>query len=306
MQKEATPSRAFTKSRLIKELSWKCQLPQVKTKAFLEALVEIARREAPTAFALPGICKLEVVRRKPRKVRNPRTGETFILPEREALKITAPRSLKVLFAKAVEPAEQIPDTEDTPAPVDTPAPETVPAETPPAPAPDALISFRCPRCRQEIEVTGDMAGLESECPTCGNPLVIPGVSEPGTIHAASADATPKGEVVSTKEAEKLSPEKLNGLTIRIDVDALGLDGEAENAAPVEEQMVSFTCPTCRQEIEASVDMVGETVPCPNCGGAITVPAQSESNTLHADETVDQSMKAAMKSRTMRIDMSGEF
>ena len=90
---DTKPTRAFTKSRLIKELSWTCQLPQTKIKEILENLIALTKREAKTTFVLPGLCKFEVVRRKPRKVRNPRTGETFMLPEREALRITAPRSL---------------------------------------------------------------------------------------------------------------------------------------------------------------------------------------------------------------------
>ena len=73
-----------------------------------------------------------------------------------------------------------------------------------------------------------------------------------------------------------------GLTIRIDVDSLGLGG-AQKAAedPPPEMMVSFICPTCKQEIEASRDMAGETTACPNCGSPLLVPAESASNTLHA-------------------------
>ena len=99
-----TGKKSFTRSRLVKELSWTCELPQTKVSAILTSLAELARREAPNTFILPGICKLEVVRRKPRKMRNPRTGESFMLPERDALKITAPRSLKLACAKVIEPA----------------------------------------------------------------------------------------------------------------------------------------------------------------------------------------------------------
>ena len=66
-------NKAFTRSRLIKELSWSCELPQTSVKLFLEKLVEIAKREAKSSFVIPGLCKLDVVRRKSRKVRNPRT-----------------------------------------------------------------------------------------------------------------------------------------------------------------------------------------------------------------------------------------
>ena len=228
MRENSTERKSFTKSRLVKELSWTCALPQTKVKAVLESLVAVARREARNTFVIPGVCKLEVVRRKPRKVRNPRTGETFMLPERDALRITAPRSLKLACVKPVEQPEVA---------VPTPATPEQPID------PNALISFRCPRCNQEVEATGDMVGFETECPTCGNPITVPAQSEPGTLHAAApADEPPvlRTPVVSSQEAESLSPEKLKGLTIRIDVDSLGLGG-AQKAAedPPPEMMVSF-------------------------------------------------------------------
>ena len=363
MKENSTERKPFTKSRLIKELSWTCELPQTKVKAILETLVEISRREARNTLVLPGICKLEVVRRKPRKVRNPRTGETFMLPERDALRITAPRSLKLACARVVETAAvpepaaaQEPVAQDATAPAATvpaeapsaepqppsaepqptaaePAaeqPQAAPeAEVPEAAAPqqeepaapvppvdpDALISFRCPRCRQEVEATGDMVGFETECPTCGNPIKVPAQSEPGTIHGVAADGSaPDGETavrhaqtVSSHEAESISPEKLKGLTIRIDVDALGLGGQQKTEdEPPPEQMVSFVCIACKQEIEASRDMVGETTACPNCGAPIVVPAESTSNPLHGSPTADSKAIQAMKGRTMRIDMGEDF
>ena len=356
---DTKPDRTFTKSRLIKELSWTCQLPQTKIKELMENLLAITKREAKTTFVIPGLCKFEVVRRKPRKVRNPRTGETFMLPEREALRITAPRSLKMVFAKpvepepaaaepaatptpqaaepptpaaeapAAEPAAQAPASEpaasETPVPAaeapaptaeapapaaETPAQAAETSEPPPALGPDDLISFRCPRCRQEVEATGDMVGFETECPTCGNPITVPAKSEPGTLHAtrASADEPPvlRTPVVSSQEAESMSPEKLKGLTIRIDVDALGLGGQKPSEDPPPEMMVSFICPTCKQEIEASRDMVGETTACPNCGSPLLVPAESASNTLHASPNADPKVIQAMKGRTMRIEMGEDF
>ena len=153
MKRSNAGSKSFTKSRLIKEQSWTCELPQTKVKALLEALVGIARREAKTTFVLPGLCKLDVVRRKPRKVRNPRTGDTIMLPEREALRITAPRSLKLVFARPIGPEEEQP--EDAPQEAAAIAEETVAAQevaqdesTVPAGDPNLLISFRCPRCQQ--------------------------------------------------------------------------------------------------------------------------------------------------------------
>jgi len=60
-----------------------------------------------------------------------------------------------------------------------------------------------------------------------------------------------------------------------------------------EGFVSFLCHNCHQEIEASTDMIGQSVDCPACGVKITVPA--------ADETPDV-LKEALKSRTIRIEL----
>lgn len=392
MKQNPTGKKPFSRSRLVKELSWSCELPQTTVKTLLEKLIEVARREASNTFVLPGICKLEVVRRKPRKVRNPRTGETFMLPERDALRITAPRSLKLACAKVIEPTPEPaePAAAESPAvaaiaaaaePIAAPeapaaAPETPaagePAATPeevaapeasepaataaevampdaaeptatqeespseetaapeeaaaaeesepaaepePAPAvdPNMLISFRCPRCKQEVEATGDMVGLETECPTCGNLIVVPAESEPGTIHGAAVEGEDDGlvrhaQTVSSQEAESLSPEKLKGLTIRIDVGELGLDSpQKAEAEPQPEQMVSFVCMTCKQEIEASRDMAGETTACPNCGAPLIVPSESTANTLHGvSHSTDEKTIKAMKGRTMRIDLGEDF
>ena len=318
MKDKIADKKPFTKSRLVKELSWACELPQTKIKSLLETLAEIARREAHNTFILPGMCKLEIVRRKPRKVRNPRTGETFTLPERDALRITAPRSLKLAFAK---PVEQPAPTAETAAQETAAQAEKEDSAPQPPVDPNALISFRCPRCRQEVEATGDMVGFETECPTCGNPIKVPAQSEPGTVHAAASNGDASSgdapgdealvrhaKTVSSHEAESLSPEKLKGLTIRINVDELGL-GNLQKADddPSSEQMVSFVCTACQQEIEASRDMVGETTACPNCGAPLVVPAESASNTLHdTSHEIDPKIMQAMKGRTMRIDMGEDF
>ena len=37
----------------------------------------------------------------------------------------------------------------------------------------AFVSFRCDKCRTEIEASPDMIGQETECPACGAKIVIP-------------------------------------------------------------------------------------------------------------------------------------
>ncbi len=331
VKESSTGKKSFTRSRLVKELSWTCELPQTKVSAILTSLAELARREAPNTFILPGICKLEVVRRKPRKMRNPRTGESFMLPERDALKITAPRSLKLACAKVIEPAPAAatepaagsekpvetatattPATEPTTSDTTTPAAEAAPAAKPtPVVDPNVFISFRCPRCHQEVEASGDMVGLETECPACGNPITVPAESETDTIHADGNDGPVRhAQTVSTRDAESLRPEKLKGLTIRIDVGDLGLDKPAEDAKPAEppqEQMITFVCDACKQEVEATRDLIGEKLLCPGCGAPIIVPEKSTpAPTQEAAQEANPKVAQAMKNRTMRIDLGDDF
>ena len=351
---EKKAKKAYTKSRLVKELSWKAQLPQEKVKEVLAALAEIACREAYGSFVLPGLCKFDVVRRKARKIRNPRTGEILVLPEHDALRISAARAAKLAIgpkvtavplaeaekapetaaAPEVPAATEAPTVQETPAAPEMPAVSETPAapEAPAAPEtpaadtaapaatepekplvkPEGPVSFRCPQCHQEVEAPGEMAGESAECPICGFIFTVPYESEAGTIHGAAADgataaapqAADEQKVVSASEAAEMYPAAFKNKTIRINAEDLGLEQPKVGAV----QMVSFRCPQCRQEIEASQDMVGEAAQCPNCGMMLVVPRTSEEGTLHssAGEAADPRQLTAMKSRTMRIDMPDDF
>ena len=57
--------------------------------------------------------------------------------------------------------------------------------------------------------------------------------------------------------------------------------------------VPFLCSHCHQEIEASADMVGQTVECPACGEKLTVPAA---------DAKPEVLEEAIKSRTIRIEL----
>jgi len=71
--------------------------------------------------------------------------------------------------------------------------------------PEGLISFRCASCGQEIEAPNDMAGTQAECPTCGNAIEVPYISEPGTIWgrtvAAPAAATAPAPATDSGSAQ---------------------------------------------------------------------------------------------------------
>ena len=63
----------------------------------------------------------------------------------------------------------------------------------------------------------------------------------------------------------------------------------------EKNFVSFICTFCRQEIEAAASMIGQTVECPACGVHLVVAPPEQTST--------QSQLDAMKSRTIRIELS---
>ena len=100
MEEAPKKKRAYTKSRLIKELAFRSGISQRQSRAALEAIIEIAYREAKANyFILPGLCKFDVVRRAPRNVRNPITGEQLVLPERDALRPEPPGHGFVVLAR---------------------------------------------------------------------------------------------------------------------------------------------------------------------------------------------------------------
>lgn len=74
----------------------------------------------------------------------------------------------------------------------------------------------------------------------------------------------------------------------------------------EEDFVSFLCPGCHTEIEASLDMIGEKTECPACGVAITVPDNRNDGIVrHGQDDANKKRTQALKGRTIRIEL-GDF
>ena len=126
------PTATYSKSRLIKELAFMAGIPQIKSRAVLEALQAIISREAAAGpFILPGICKFDTAMRKARRMRNPRTGEALILPAHKVVRLTPSKSLRQAVAPRVA-AVKASTLEPPPPPVTEPVPE---AAVPPQPRP---------------------------------------------------------------------------------------------------------------------------------------------------------------------------
>ena len=86
-------AKSLTKSQIIGAVAETTGLTKKQAAATLEAIVNLAYKNAKNTFTLPGLGKLVLVNRKARMGRNPATGET--------IKIAAKRVVKFRVAKAL-------------------------------------------------------------------------------------------------------------------------------------------------------------------------------------------------------------
>jgi len=311
---------AYNKTALVRELAFSAGITQKSVRMVLEAMQKIAYREAcDQGFTIPGICRLDVIRRKARKMKNPQSGETILIAEHDTLRVRVLKKARDIV---------------TPLPKDLVT--VLPKETPPPVIEDfsKAVSFCCKRCHQEIEAPLSAAGMQAQCPACGTSITVPSVSEPGTLHGpalpAPAAAVPQpaapaasrpagGEPAAPAPEPEPSPadqKNKGGQTIRIDLAALGFDNAAAPAAPAapkplpSKRMLSFFCKNCRQEIEAPADMAGTASECPACGASFEVPFFSDPGTLHGSD-LDQKKPDAetlkdMRGRTIRIEVPDDL
>lgn len=89
-------SKPLTKSQIIGAVAETAGLTKKQAAATLEAIVNLAYKNAKNSFTIPGLGKLVLVNRKARMGRNPATGET--------IKIAAKRVVKFRVAKAAKDA----------------------------------------------------------------------------------------------------------------------------------------------------------------------------------------------------------
>ena len=164
----------YNKNMLVRELAFSAGITQKKARFVLEALSFIAYREASDqGFTLPGLCRMDIIRRKTRKMRNPQTGETILIAEHDALRVRPVKKAR----DAITPPQDnlitvLPSEENAAA---TPAPTILDDFS-------KAVSFRCKKCGQEIEAPIAAVGMQAECPVCAEPITIHAESEPGTLH----------------------------------------------------------------------------------------------------------------------------
>jgi DNA-binding protein HU-beta len=89
-------AKPLTKSQIIGAVAETAGLSKKQAALTIEALVNLAYKNAKNSFTIPGLGKLVLVNRKARMGRNPATGEQ--------IKIAAKRVVKFRVAKAAKDA----------------------------------------------------------------------------------------------------------------------------------------------------------------------------------------------------------
>ena len=87
-------AKALTKSQIVAAIADKAEISKKQVKASLEALTELAYKNAKTGFTIPGIGKLVLVQRKARMGRNPATGESIKIPAKKVVKFRVTKAAK--------------------------------------------------------------------------------------------------------------------------------------------------------------------------------------------------------------------
>ena len=87
-------AKAMTKTQVMAALAEALEISKKDAVRYVETLVNLAYREAPNGFTIPGLGKLVVVNRKARMGRNPQTGEPLHIPAKTVLKFRIAKAAK--------------------------------------------------------------------------------------------------------------------------------------------------------------------------------------------------------------------
>ena len=90
---------AMSKSKIIAGVAEAAGISKKEAACALEALVQMAYKEATNGFTIPGLGKLVKVRRKARMGRNPATGEVISIPAKTVLKFRIAKAAKDAILK---------------------------------------------------------------------------------------------------------------------------------------------------------------------------------------------------------------
>ena len=89
-------AKPMTKSKIVAALAETVDIPKKTSAAYLEALANLAHKEAKNGFTIPGVGKLVVRNYKARMGRNPSAPGTEVpIPERSVVKFKAGREMRL-------------------------------------------------------------------------------------------------------------------------------------------------------------------------------------------------------------------
>jgi len=87
-------ANALTKSQTMSTLAETCNMSKKDIEIVLDALVNLAYRQAEHGFTIPGLGKLVLQDRKARMGRNPQTGEAIHIPAKRVVKFRVAKAAK--------------------------------------------------------------------------------------------------------------------------------------------------------------------------------------------------------------------
>ena len=321
MDEAAKKKRAYTKSRLIKELAFRAGISQNQSRAALEAIIEIAYREAKANyFILPGLCKFDVVRRAPRNVRNPITGEKLVLPERDALRVLLSKRARETVVPRVAPlteaeyaalvAQKAAEDEAARKAAEEEAARKAAEEEAARKAAEEEAARKAAEeeaARKAAEEEAARKAAEEEAAKkAAEEQVASNVAEtaPAAVAASQekpveAQETPAEEVakpIEEKPVEEAKPAEVAEPPVaEKPAEEQKEEPSEEHQAPQDDgfvaapeikgdRAISFKCTTCGQEIIAPEETAGYEAECPACGAILLVPSKSEPGTTYAEDS----------------------
>jgi DNA-binding protein HU-beta len=94
-------AKSLSKSQIASILAEKVAITKKQSVQYLEALAELAYKNAKNTFTLPGLGKLKLKNRAARVGRNPATGEQIQIPAKRVVKFQVAKAAKdaILGAK---------------------------------------------------------------------------------------------------------------------------------------------------------------------------------------------------------------
>lgn len=87
-------AKALSKSQITASIAESIGITKKQSTEILEAIAQLAYKNAKNSFTLPGLGKLVLMNRKARMGRNPATGATIKIPAKKVVKFRVAKAAK--------------------------------------------------------------------------------------------------------------------------------------------------------------------------------------------------------------------